>query len=108
MSSMQPEVTLEAILDKQNLKAAFKSVVANKGAPGINGTTTEELRQWFHANPHLISTSVAQGKYKPLPIKRVYIPKDNGDKRPLGIPTVQDRFVQQAVAQVLSDYWELL
>ena len=61
MSSMQPEVTLEAILDKQNLKAAFKSVVANKGAPGINGTTTEELRQWFHANPHLISTSVAQG-----------------------------------------------
>ena len=50
MSSMQPEVTLEAILDKQNLKAAFKSVVANKGAPGINGTTTEELRQWFHAN----------------------------------------------------------
>ena len=107
MSSMQPEVTLEAILDKQNLKAAFKSVVANKGAPGINGTTTEELRQWFHANPHLISTSVAQGKYKPLPIKRVYIPKDNGDKRPLGIPTVQDRFVQQAVAQVLSDYYEM-
>ena len=107
MSSMQPEVTLEAILDKQNLKAAFKSVVANKGAPGINGTTTEELRQWFHANPHLISTSVAQGKYKPLPIKRVYIPKDNGDKRPLGIPTVQDCFVQQAVAQVLSDYYEM-
>ena len=106
MSSMQPEVTLEAILDKQNLKAAFKSVVANKGAPGINGTTTEELRQWFHDNPHLISTSVAQGKYKPQPIKRVYIPKDNGDKRPLGIPTVQDRFVQQATAQVLSDYYE--
>ena len=84
------DVTLEAILDKRNLMQAFKSVKANKGVPGINGTTTEELEQWFHDNPHLITTSVTQGTYRPQPIKCVYIPKDNGDKRPLGIPTVQD------------------
>ena len=106
MSNMTPDVTLEAILERGNLRRAYKAVVANKGALGVNGTTTQELAAWFRANPHLISTSVRRGTYKCLPIKRVYIPKDNGDMRPLGIPTVQDRFVQQAAAQVLSDFYE--
>lgn len=103
---MQPEVTLEAILKYRNLYNAYKSVTANGGAPGVNGTTTTELYHWFYLHPHQISTSVKQGTYQCSPIRRVYIPKDNGEMRPLGIPTVQDRFVQQAVAQVLSDFYE--
>lgn len=77
MSNMTPDVTLEAILERGNLRRAYKAVVANKGALGVNGTTTQELAAWFRANPHLISTSVRRGTYKCLPIKRVYIPKDN-------------------------------
>ena len=107
MSSMTFEpITLERVLKTANLLTALKSVERNKGSAGVDGMKTHELREYFKTHPNEISTAIRLGKYKPQPILRVYIPKDNGDKRPLGIPTVTDRFVQQAIAQVLSQEYE--
>ena len=107
MSNVDMElITLERILGKENLQAAFESVVANRGASGTDGMATNELEQYFREHPYEISKMVLEGKYRPKPIKRVYIPKDNGEMRPLGIPTVLDRFIQQAIAQVLSQEYE--
>lgn len=99
-------ITLERILDKDNLTKSFKKVVGNKGAAGVDNMEPKDFEGYIRENPGLISTSVLNGTYRPKPIKRVYIPKDNGEKRPLGIPTVTDRFVQQAVALVLSEEYE--
>ena len=107
MSSTNEEpVTLERILDRENLGRAYRQVVANKGAPGVDGMKVSELADYCRAHPNEISQAVLNGKYRPKPIRRKYIPKDNGDRRPLGIPTVTDRLVQQATAQVLSDFYE--
>ena len=95
-------ITLDRILARRNLWEAMKKVQANKGSPGVDGMKTEELKEYFFENPGKLTAMIRQGEYRPLPIKRVYIPKDNGEQRPLGIPTVIDRFVQQAVALVLS------
>lgn len=103
--SMEP-ITLERILDKDNLLRAYEKVVSNKGGAGVDNMKTDELRQYIKSHPHEISELVLTGKYRPQPIKRVYIPKDNGERRPLGIPTVRDRFVQQAIALVLSEEYE--
>ena len=99
-------ITLERILGKDNLTKSFKKVVGNKGAAGVDNMEPKDFEGYIRGNPGLISTSVLNGTYRPKPIKRVYIPKDNGEKRPLGIPTVTDRFVQQAVALVLSEEYE--
>lgn len=107
MSSMNQEpITLERILEKENLYRAYRQVVSNKGAPGVDGMRVDQLADYCREHPEEISQSVLNGAYRPQPIRRKYIPKDNGDKRPLGIPTVKDRFVQQAIAQVLSDFYE--
>ena len=95
-------ITLEGIFSAGNMKRAMEQVKANKGAPGIDGLTCEDIPQWFYDHPHELTNAIMNGTYKPLPIKRVYIPKDNGEKRPLGIPSVVDRVVQQAIAQTLS------
>lgn len=105
-SETNGEITLERILTKENLMKALKRVEANKGACGVDGMKTEELRTFFKQNPGKLTRDILQGQYSPSPIKRVYIPKDNGEQRPLGIPTVVDRFVQQAVAQVLIEEYE--
>lgn len=99
-------ITLERILGKDNLTKSFKKVVGNKGSAGVDNMEPKDFEGYIRENPGLISTSVLNGTYRPKPIKRVYIPKDNGEKRPLGIPTVTDRFVQQAVALVLSEEYE--
>lgn len=99
-------ITLERILGKGILTKAFKKVVGNKGSAGVDNMEPKDFEGYIRENPGLISTSVLNGTYRPKPIKRVYIPKDNGEKRPLGIPTVTDRFVQQAVALVLSEEYE--
>ena len=107
MSSINFEpITLERILETDNLLKALEKVVSNKGGAGVDGMKTSFLRCYITLHPNEISEAVRNGTYTPQPIKRVYIPKENGDKRPLGIPTVIDRFVQQAVALVLSEEYE--
>lgn len=97
------EITLEAILSRENLTLALKRVEANKGAPGVDGMTTEELRKYIFEHPDELTSAILSGKYRPAPVKRVTIPKpEKGKYRNLGIPTVIDRLVQQAVAQKLS------
>lgn len=99
-------ITLESVLDSVNLINALQRVIANKGAAGVDGMTTDEIRAFYKENSGSLREAVRTGKYTPSPIRRVYIPKDNGQLRPLGIPTVIDRLVQQAVAQVLSDVYD--
>ena len=107
MSSVNTgEVTLEAILGAENLQRACKQVIRNKGSAGIDGMKVNALRIYRKVYPHEVAKAILDGSYQPQPIRRVYIPKDNGERRPLGIPTVMDRFVQQAAAQVLSNYYE--
>lgn len=92
---------IEVILSKENLNRAYKKVVANKGASGVDGVTVEELGDYIRKNREKIVTSLRNRTYIPKPVRRVYIPKDNGKKRPLGIPTALDRTIQQAIARPL-------
>lgn len=98
---------LEKVLDRDNLNRAYKRVKANKGACGVDGMTVEEALPWLKENGDELLDKIRNGKYKPLPVRRVEIPKDNGTKRQLGIPTVIDRIIQQAIAQVLIPIYEL-
>ena len=93
---------IEWILQDRNIDEAIKAVKRNKGAAGVDGMTVDELDAYFALHRKEIKTQIREGKYKPSPVRRVYIPKANGKKRPLGIPTVVDRVVQQMVAQILS------
>jgi len=97
---------LEKILHRDNMNEAFKKVVKNKGSHGIDGLTTDELLSYLKENGANIRQTLFDGTYAPLPVRRVEIPKDNGKKRQLGIPTVVDRVVQQSIAQVLSPIFE--
>jgi len=97
---------LEEILDIRNVEKAFKQVTANKGAGGIDGMQTDELREHLNANWQTIRTSILEGNYKPQPVRKVEIPKPQGGTRMLGIPTVTDRLLQQAVAQWLGPRYE--
>jgi group II intron reverse transcriptase/maturase len=85
---------------------AFKRVKKNKGSHGIDGLTIDELQSYLEENVVKLQQSLLDGTHEPLPVRRVEIPKDNGKKRQLGIPTVVDRIVQQAIAQVLSPIFE--
>ena len=97
---------LEKILHKDNLNEAYKRVYANKGASGVDGVSVEELFEYLRKHKDELLESIRTRKYKPQPVRRVEIPKDNGKKRQLGIPTVVDRVIQQAIAQVLSPIYE--
>ena len=97
---------LERVLDRGNLNRAYKRVKANKGASGIDGMTVDEALPWLKENGGELLEKIRQGKYKPSPVRRVEIPKDNGGIRKLGIPTVVDRIIQQAIAQVLIPIYE--
>lgn len=97
---------METILERVNLNRAFKEVVANKGSAGVDGMGVKDLRAHLRSNGAELVWDIKEGRYKPSPVRRVFIPKENGQKRPLGIPTVVDRFVQQAVARVLSMQYE--
>ena len=105
MEEQQVEL-IERILEDKNLDYAIEAVVKNKGAAGVDKMTVYELRHYFQKNKAEIKEQIRNKKYQPQPVRRVYIPKPNGDKRPLGIPAVVDRVVQQAVAQVLSKGYE--
>ena len=97
---------LEKVLDDKNLYEAYKQVYKNKGASGVDGITVDELGLYMYKHKEEIKEQIRNRKYKPSPVRRVYIPKDNGDKRGLGIPTVIDRLIQQAIVQVLSPIYE--
>ena len=97
---------IEVILSEENLNEAIRKVKSNKGASGIDKMTVNEIDDYFKENKEIIKQSIFEKKYKPQPVRRVYIPKPNGKKRPLGIPTVADRVIQQAVAQVLSKIYD--
>jgi group II intron reverse transcriptase/maturase len=99
-------IDLETILDRANLNRAYKAVVSNKGSAGVDGMEVSDLLAHLKAHGADLVKSIAEGRYRPLPVRRVFIPKENGQKRPLGIPTAVDRFVQQAVAQVLAGDYE--
>jgi len=104
--SIPPEALLAHVLERANLQRALKQVRRNKGAPGIDGMTVDELPQYLRDHWLEIRAQLEAGSYSPQPVKRVDIPKSDGKTRPLGIPTVLDRFIQQAVAQVISAQWE--
>ena len=97
---------MEQILSNDNLNAAYLQVVRNKGAAGVDGMTVEELGAYLSENGEHIREQLRTRKYKPQPVRRVEIPKEGGGVRKLGVPTVVDRFVQQAVAQVLTPIFE--
>lgn len=97
---------MEVILSRENLNRAYKKVVANKGTSGVDKQSVEELGNYIRENREFILTSLRTRKYVPKPVRRVYIPKSNGKKRPLGIPTALDRTIQQAIAQPISDIYE--
>ena len=92
---------LERILSKSNMQRAWKRVRANKGAPGIDNMSIAEFPDFAREHWNAIRESLSDGSYKPLPVKRVEIPKPSGGMRPLGIPTVTDRLIQQAISQVI-------
>lgn len=98
---------LEQILEPSNLNKAYKQVKKKKGSHGVDKMEVEHLLQYLKNNGDELRKSILEGKYRPKPVLRVEIPKDNGKKRQLGIPTVVDRVVQQAIQQVLSPIYEL-
>ena len=97
---------LEEILNPNNLNKAYKKVVSNKGVAGVDGITVEEEIDYLKENKDRILNQIRKRRYKPQPVKRVQIPKENGKKRNLGIPTVTDRIIQQAIVQVISPIFE--
>src|SRR6056297_4130437 len=95
------EDLLEKILERDNLLAAWKRVKANRGAAGIDGMEIAEFPDFLRRHWKTIRRKLCDGSYAPSPVRRVEIPKPDGTKRPLGIPTVLDRVIQQAIAQTL-------
>jgi RNA-directed DNA polymerase len=98
--------SMEAVVERENLKNALARVKRNKGAAGIDGMGLEELSAYLKEHWPTIRAQLLEGTYKPQPVRRVEIPKASGGMRPLGIPTVLDRFIQQAVMQVLQADWD--
>ena len=106
MTQHEAEGLWERIVSRDNLMAALRRVRSNGGAPGVDGMTVEELPGHLRAHWPSIREKLEAGRYKPSPVKRVEIPKPGKGMRQLGIPTVQDRFIQQAMHQVLSPQFE--
>lgn len=97
---------MEMILSRDNLNQAYKKVVTNKGASGVDGMSVQELKDYIRTNQGTIINQLRTRKYFPSPVRRVYIPKANGKMRPLGIPTAMDRTIQQAIAKPISEIYE--
>jgi len=97
---------MEEIVRAENLTAALKRVRRNKGSPGVDGMTVGELPGFLRKHWPMLKCNLLEGTYQPKPVRRVEIPKPDGGKRKLGIPTVLDRFIQQAILQVLQKQWD--
>jgi len=105
-SPVPTERVMEEVVERENLKRALRRVRSNRGGPGVDGMTVDELPGHLREHWPAIRGELLKGSYKPQPVKRVEIPKANGGVRKLGIPTVLDRFIQQAVMQVLQEQWD--
>ena len=97
---------MERVLEEEDLGRALRQVKRNRGAPGIDGMTVEGLVAHLKKNWPAIRSSLLEGTYKPEPVRRVEIPKAGGGTRDLGVPVVLDRFVEQALMQVLQGEWD--
>ena len=97
---------MEDVCERENLKAALQRVKANKGSPGVDGMTVIGIKDYLKQHWPAIREQLLSGTYEPKPVRRVEIPKPDGGVRKLGIPTVLDRFIQQAVMQVLQRRWD--
>jgi len=97
---------MEKVLAAENLRRAWKRVKANRGAPGIDGMHIEDFLEFAREQWPTIRERLSDGSYRPQPVRRVLIPKPGGGERPLGIPTVVDRLIQQAIAQVLTPIFD--
>lgn len=105
-TNLSTDRLLEKILDNENMNLAFKKVKSNKGAGGVDKMGVDELLPHLKENQKQLIQLIKDGKYHPNPVRRVEIPKDNGKMRSLGIPTVVDRVIQQAISQVLTPIFE--
>jgi RNA-directed DNA polymerase len=99
-------LTMEVVVERENMRKALKQVQRNKGAPGSDGMTVKQLGAHLTSQWPVIRDQLLAGTYKPLPVRRVEIPKASGGKRQLGIPAVIDRLIQQAVMQILQAEWD--
>ncbi len=97
---------MEIILERENMRRALRQVRSNKGAPGVDGVTVDQLPSYLRRHWEEIKTALFAGTYEPLPVRRKEIPKPQGGVRLLGIPTTLDRLIQQAIAQVLQMIWD--
>jgi len=97
---------LEKVLDRNNLNMAYRQVVRNKGSHGVDKMSTDELLGYLKENGKELVSQLKDGVYTPSPVRRVEIPKPNGGTRVLGIPNVKDRFIQQAITQVIAPCFE--
>jgi RNA-directed DNA polymerase len=93
---------MEMVCEPENLNRAYKRVKTNKGSPGVDGMTVQDLGPWLAEHKEVLVASLLDGSYEPQPVQGVEIPKPGGGMRQLGIPTVRDRLVQQAILQVLE------
>lgn len=105
-SPSEDEQLMERVVQRDNLLQALKQVKRNGGSPGIDAMTVEELTPYLKGNWPRLRETLLEGRYQPRPVKRVEIPKPSGGVRKLGIPTVLDRFIQQALMQVLQEQWD--
>jgi RNA-directed DNA polymerase len=97
---------MEEVCERENLKEALRQVKGNKGSAGVDGITVSQLSDYLKQHWPVIREQLLNGTYEPKPVRRVEIPKPDGGVRKLGIPTVLDRFIQQAVMQVLQQQWD--
>jgi RNA-directed DNA polymerase len=97
---------MEEVCERENLREALRQVKANKGSPGVDGMTVGGIKDYLKQHWPAIREQLLNGTYEPKPVRRVEIPKPDGGVRKLGIPTVLDRFIQQAVMQVLQRRWD--
>ncbi len=102
----EPTDVMSAVLDRPNMQRAYDRVLRNKGAPGVDGMKVGDLKDYLKTHWPTHKQELLDGTYRPQPVRKVEIPKSGGGKRQLGIPTVLDRFIQQALHQVLSPVFE--
>jgi len=104
--SVRDRQQMDLVMERDNLKMALQKVIRNGGSPGVDGIKVTELTDYLKREWPKIRRQLEEGKYIPQPVRRATIPKPGGGIRPLGIPTVLDRFIQQALLQVLQKQWD--